>query len=274
MKFKISTLFLIFYQLNIFAQDLFNYENTVNYASYLLQSGNFKQAAIEYDRAYFIKADDEVFSKLLYCLRKTGLYDQAVIKAELIFSNRVNQIPDQLANEYYKNILFSNKKIDLKKIVNNNKNIDNKINNNYLIINDLLHTNWLEANKKLTTLDSNYLPNSIEYKSIINEGLNIKNKSTAVSASLSAIVPGLGKAYSGNWKDGLISLFLTGASSYQSYRWFKKAGNKAPMGYVFAGISAGFYLGNIVGTVKESKKRKRLKNESILAKVRDLIDTN
>lgn len=76
---------------------------------------------------------------------------------------------------------------------------------------------------------------------------------------LSAIFPGSGKIYSGAWKDGLTSLLFVAANTWNSYRGFSTG--RQGYGYTFAGLSIGFYLGNLYGTRQWARHMNRVKTQ-------------
>ncbi len=78
-------------------------------------------------------------------------------------------------------------------------------------------------------------------------------KSPALAGLLSVVVPGMGKIYANDWKDGLLSLVFTATMSVQAYRNFNKHGFSDPRGYIYGAIGTGFYLGNIYGAVQSAK---------------------
>jgi hypothetical protein len=98
---------------------------------------------------------------------------------------------------------------------------------------------------------------AVGYKSILEKETH--KKSPALAALMSAVVPGTGKAYSKNWKDGIVSLFFTAGMAFQSYRNFNKFGTNNHRGWIYGGIGLGFYLGNIYGSVKSTKDYNRKK---------------
>ena len=96
-----------------------------------------------------------------------------------------------------------------------------------------------------------------DFAQLTNEALTLKRKSPIVAVGLSTVVPGLGKAYSGAWKDGLVSLVFVSLTAWQGYRGFKNHGMNSAYGWTFASISGAFYIGNLYGSAKAAKKRNR-----------------
>lgn len=98
---------------------------------------------------------------------------------------------------------------------------------------------------------------------------NINTKNPIISAGLAAMVPGLGKVYSGKPYDGL-STFLThiplGFIVWESY---SKAGINSARFITFASITSLFYVGNILNSyhyIYKNRKEEKIdkKNEILL----------
>jgi len=72
-------------------------------------------------------------------------------------------------------------------------------------------------------------------------------KSPAWAGIFSAIVPGSGKIYVGEWGDGIAGFLITGLFAYLAYDNFKN--DNTTKAWIFTGIGAFFYAGNIYGSV-------------------------
>lgn len=109
--------------------------------------------------------------------------------------------------------------------------------------------------------------NLIGYKM---EALNYKIKNPYTAGVLSALIPGLGRAYAGNPKQGLgtfLSLFALGALSYES---ISNRGLNNIQSYFWVSTFSIFHIGNIWGSFMTVKNKKREHEREIKNKV--LID--
>uniref|UniRef100_A0A832G7G7 Tetratricopeptide repeat protein n=1 Tax=Ignavibacterium album TaxID=591197 RepID=A0A832G7G7_9BACT len=88
-------------------------------------------------------------------------------------------------------------------------------------------------------------------KSLYERRKNPAYKSETVAGILSAIIPGSGKIYTENFGDGITAFILTGIFSYLAYDNFKHSHQFRA--YLFSGLAAGFYLGNIYGSVASAQ---------------------
>lgn len=87
---------------------------------------------------------------------------------------------------------------------------------------------------------------------------NLPYKSPLLAGLFSAILPGSGKIYTGETGDGVTAFILTSLFSYLAYTGFDH--DHMTRGYLLGAAAAGFYLGNIYGSVISA----RLRNEKTL----------
>jgi TM2 domain-containing membrane protein YozV len=76
-------------------------------------------------------------------------------------------------------------------------------------------------------------------------------KSEALAGVLSALVPGSGKMYVGEWGDGITALLVTGLFTFLAYDNFKA--NHKTRAWIFTGLGAFFYAGNIYGSIASAQ---------------------
>jgi len=214
-------IFLLFMSLSGFSQDIFTPKNSEKYADYLLKSGQYELAAKEYERLVFFSPESDSMKTLL--LRSYRLADQtdlALQRLQVIYPETA-QIPYSPA-------------VEISKL--------------YFIKRDWnAASEFWNSNNSLSSDDKSLLKTTVQIKS------------PALAAIMSMVLPGSGKAYSKNWKDGIVSLFFTAGMSIQAYRSFNKHGFNNYRGWIYSGIGFGFYLGNIYGGVKSTKDYNRKK---------------
>ena len=78
-----------------------------------------------------------------------------------------------------------------------------------------------------------------------------KYKSPALAGLLSAVIPGSGKMYVGEWGDGITALVVTGLFAFLAYDNFKA--DHTTRAWIFTGLGAFFYAGNIYGSVASAQ---------------------
>ena len=129
-------------------------------------------------------------------------------------------------------------------------------------------TLWFEslpANSATSTLQrlntiylaANY-PNQLSDDAIFSEELRktfhgykkVVNKKPALAATMSDVIPGLGKLYSGKTMSGLSALLINTAYAAQSWESYNKLGVKHPLTIFNAAAFTIFYFSNIYGGYK------------------------
>jgi hypothetical protein len=248
---------LILISFSAFSQDIFDLNHTTKYADYLLKSGQYELASKEYERlVYFDLNNDTYKSLLLKSYRLSNQTDLGLNRASNIFES-FEGIPYPSAIELSKLYLTKRSWDQAETFWNINTSLthDDKILLNTTRF--IFENEFDKARNKLSELKNPENQLGVAYNSIVSQETD--KKSPALAAAMSIVVPGLGKAYSKNWKDGLVSLFFTAGTAIQSYRSFNKHGIKNYRGWIYGGISFGFYLGNIYGSVKSTKDYNRKK---------------
>ena len=125
----------------------------------------------------------------------------------------------------------------------------------------LLQQNYPNFEKHAAQFTGSYFPISTEEKSLTDYYSKIQNhnaKSRLLAGTISAIVPGSGKFYTGFRGQGataLVTVLSLAAISAESYY---RAGPKSIQFISFSSILSIFYVGNIWGSVNSVKKRNDL----------------
>jgi hypothetical protein len=88
-------------------------------------------------------------------------------------------------------------------------------------------------------------------------------RSPVLAGALSALMPGAGKIYSRQWKDGLFSFGGIAIYSYLAWSAFHQAGTGSVFGWVNVSIASLFYLANIAGSVSAAKRYNDLNQKKI-----------
>ncbi len=97
------------------------------------------------------------------------------------------------------------------------------------------------------------------------EPLSFKNP--VVAGALSTLCPGTGKIYCGRPYDGMYSLLVVGLTAALAYDGFKDNGIDSARGWILGTLGAGFYIGNIYGSVVAVELHTRDTYEGLLRKI-------
>jgi len=257
------------------AQNLYDVEHTRQFADYLLKTQQYQFAAEEYQRVLFLNPSDEKAKlSLLETYRLGKSYQQGINMVETLFGNKLDTLPEKFADIYSK-LLIQNKSTDRAiDFLSRNKTFDPDKRTEYQLGALLLDKRWESAYGYVTT----HQPvGTIKYAQLLvltNECHSADYKRPALAASLSAILPGSGKIYSRQWKDGLLSLLLVSVNAWQSYRGFSKYGSRSAYGWVFGTLAVGFYTGNIYGSYQAAKNFNTKRDEYYLRKTETIFYTD
>ena len=247
--------------------DLFSYENSKKYAEYLSLSGQYDAASNEYLRLLSINEDNEdILTSLSFCYIQMGKPDIATSTLNILYPN-LSLMPKKTKTDYAKLMLIDENYDGALKFTSTY--VEDEKDKEYIQLYSLLFTaNWQNAAEFNNSLTHNSFSRE---QLLIDKGLNLKLKSPFLAGFMSGIVPGSGKFYTKNWKDGLISTIMIAGLGWQSYRSFSTKGVSSAYGWITAGLSFGFYIGNIYGSVKAAKKYNKQKNHLLIHEAKDLF---
>jgi hypothetical protein len=253
------------------AQDIYSYKSSMDFANHLYRTYEFDLAAKEYARLFSInKKDSLVNYRLLNSFYQQRKFNEVVgfgskIPAEFLCGS----LPT--GKLYLKSELLSGY-TDAGQNTISMLPLSNEEEKYYKLSAYLLSGNW---DKALAYKAANPEVHSLSmHKNVFEDLQNTKFKNKYAALALSTAIPGLGKIYSGYWKDGLFSLLMITVSAWQSYRGFDKKGVESAYGWVYAGLGTGFYLGNLYGTVKAVNKRNKKLNHDLFHKVEHNFEHN
>jgi len=235
-------------------QDLYTIDNSWKFANYLVTAGEYDMASGELERLVFIDSTN-IQAKLLLIksYRLQRKYHTGIKKTNEFF-NSYDQIPSGFALEYGKMLISSEQYNETEKFLAVNNNLLRKEKAFLQISNKMLSEDFAAASNlavQYRDINSRFI---ISYTNLLNKENEFNYKKPGISMALSSIIPGSGKMYCGYWKDGIISLLFVAASAYQSYRGFSKHGIESVYGWIYGGVAAGFYFGNIYGSGKAANQ--------------------
>lgn len=250
---KLFLLILLLSGMNISAQspiDFLSIENRLKFGDHLFCDGDYLRAIDEYN--FVLKEVDNDSLKF-----KIGLAYQRLNRfsdAEKYFGTLNNRSPllDEANFEYYRTIYLSGFYVR----VRGDYYLSSYYNSEYDDdIQKLISLTRLYSNNEDTDSVSFFKPfnerESIELLKFYTRKKNLENKSPVVAALLSTVVPGLGKIYTENYGDGITALLLTGVLTFLSVDNFKAEHDFR--GWLFAGLAAYFYAGNIYGSATSAQ---------------------
>jgi hypothetical protein len=240
-------------------QDLYNYENSRRFGEYLLKSGQFELATKEYERLVFLNSSNDTLKlNLLKAYRLNEKFETGILRAQQLYPATEN-LPFSHSIEYSKLLMNDRQWTTANAFWDKSENMLKDDRQLFKTSASIFNTDFKTAKSYLRLIDDSTNVLAVNYNRIVDEGLYGKSKSPFLAGALSTVIPGLGRVYTGDWKDGLVSLIFTAGMAFQSYRGFNKDGIKSTRGWIYGGVGAGFYLGNIYGSVKSTKNKNKKK---------------
>ena len=110
----------------------------------------------------------------------------------------------------------------------------------------LFERNYVAAESSFRRLDGALFDSSAAFmKAVSARGTALPHRSPILAASMSAVVPGLGRGYLGRWGDAIVSFIAVGGSAAGGYALWEK-----DRGFAISLLIAGavFYGGNVYGS--------------------------
>lgn len=236
----IRTILLLIITLNSgFSQDFNSPENRKLFADHLFCSKDYLRAVFEYEEYLKYFSDDTVIFKVALGYSKIENFNKAADQfinispqSEFYLVSRLEYLKSKILSEDFESINrfnISDKSTDEIKLINISYLLREAIlpgKDNFLNVFD-------EQDKNEVKMLYNY-KNYPPYKSPVTAGI------------LSALIPGSGKIYTGQISEGITSFLLNGLFAFISYNNFQNHHNVR--GWIFAGVTALFYSGNIYGS--------------------------
>lgn len=235
------------FSFNAYSQNAYDYSNTVRFGDYLYNTQQFGLAAQEYERAYFLLPSDTILNFKLFKtyikLNHTSLAKKTYYSlngdSSLIF------MPNHYADLYVKSLIKNESYKSSFDFINNCNYLTKK--HEYLTASLLLTNDWVGAQTSSKMIQvSNGKVNPL--LTIVGKTESLKRKKPIVGVFLSAIIPGAGKLYAGEWEDALIDFVTTTSSGVLAVRAINKYNTNSPYVWFLCTAAVGYYSGNLYGS--------------------------
>ena len=269
--FVLSFLFIVIVKL--LAQDLLNYPNSLKYADYLFTQKEYQLSAIEYKRISYLQPNDTLAKlRLVQSYRLMNDLVNAKLNLDKYFPDYNSDYPEIFAVENFRILFLDQQYLDCYRFLLENKTIHQPAKTEFEVGTLLMQNKWEEAR----TLSESYFQSNdktLKLNDLYNISLNgtqIKYKNTYCAALFSGIVPGSGKVYAGQWKDGIFAFITVGSLSYLTYLLIKDKGLN--VGSIISGsVALSFYSANIWGSYKSAKKYNHKVNKDLTKDIKKML---
>jgi len=255
-----------FLYLILFTQSIFVFGQNKNkpdilFVKYLIDNEKYNDAFYEMEKAEKQTLNDTILYLKGYCFYKKNESDSALFYWQMLQQKtQLNKSSLLLSS-----LLFLNEK----DLLNARKTIDEysklSLSDNEILLQKLFEVGFCLAQQKYVRADSlisnfkydNYYVSDEEneLKMLCGRMKKNKQKSPFIAATLSTLIPGLGKIYAGKNGGGFgagIICALLGAVAVESAI---KAGVVSAPFFLSAGLFSAFYIGNIVGSYYSAKQK-------------------
>lgn len=252
------------------AQNLYDARHSAEFAGFLYQNQQYEPAAREYERLLLLDRDMVPMDKLLSAYRLSGQTRAGLRRGYAVLPpcDQLNRpvmmewlkllIHDPAPDAYEQCLIASPLFLPGEK----------------LLLNDVRLFLLNQSPGKYKCLSAGHDPGNVQAR-LLQEKLNsycaASWKSPLLAGSMSAVLPGSGRIYTGDWKNGLVSLLFVGFNAYQSYRGFSRNGIESPGGWIFGALAVGFYAGNIYGSVWSARRYNQAKHQKYTREVEYLF---
>lgn len=248
MRNRFFLLLLILLHCDSFSQSqLHSAENRAKFASYLIAEGDYLRASEEYDKLFSLTSDPVYTIKSASSLIRLGNYLQAAEKAETLYSEVYNAEANIL-------LIIARLYLEEEQNVYPIPEVNNEYAGNIELLKlyDKARRSGFKTNETGALLSSPLLTQDAR-ADISARYSGLRQISPALAALLSALVPGSGKIYTGDYSDGITALLTTSLFAYLTVINFK-AGHDI-RGYIFGAAALGFYAGNVYGSYAAARHR-------------------
>ena len=228
--------------------NIFDLSHSTSFAKYLMISQQYDLAAIEYERMTFMQpTSDSIKYNLLLAYRLSGKPMQATARYRQLYAQPA---PQFVLKETCKSYMAASDLVGLKVLLMQENTLSPLEKDRFTLG---LHFMNKERKKSYELVQASPNFKNSKYNTLIESSLMLRQKNPWLSAGLSMVVPGLGKVYTGRWKDGVFAAIMVGTLGWRSYRLFKRKGAESVFGWVFGAATAGFYAGNVWGSYRAAQ---------------------
>ena len=257
--------------------DYYAPENVRKFADFLYEQGDYLRAADEYQRYLFYKPQDteQIRYKIAVSYRFGGKTEQAIQGFETLLrtypeSQFASRAYYQIGATYFLMDQFDQSTRFLHEVLPRITDTRQHAEAEQLIgLSYLKQKRWSEASGVFKTLQASDVMSIREkaavYHDYAEQGAHLSTRSPFLAGTLSTIVPGAGRLYTGRLGDALTSLFTVGFTGWQAYDGFRRDGISSVKGWTLGTLCGIFYVGNIYGSVVSAHVYNRHVTDEFLA---------
>ena len=230
--------------------DIHSPKNIKKFADFLFCDKDYLRAIDEYKKYLEVVNNDTIRFKI--ALGYSLINDQSNALQEFSSINNSSALYEQSRIEVLKSLSLSKSDSAFYLLANNLINSKSQFSNN---AQRLLNTSILLNENELPDKNKFLIPFENDDKLLLGNYYDLKinppYKNETLAGILSAIIPGSGKIYTEDYGDGITAFLLTGLFTYLAYTNFEN--DHQTRGWIFTALGAGFYTGNVYGSVASAQ---------------------
>jgi TM2 domain-containing membrane protein YozV len=257
------------------APDYYSPESIMLFADHLFRQQDYLRAAYEYERSVIFQNEaDPVVPEIVLRAGKAfqcaGQYDRSLdLFGELIKTGEKDRIRELAIYETGLSYFLMSRFEDSLLFLQDQAAVARVSDSGLLIGADLMMLRrWQQAEEVLAGFG---FPATEPLRELAQQGAAMRRKSPLAAAVMSALIPGTGKIYAGEYGDGIHSLVFIGLIGTLSVLSFRADGWDSIRGWIYASAGGVLYCGNIYGSVVSAGRYNRLREEALLQEVEQRI---
>ena len=252
-------------------QIIINSDDQFQFALQTLELGEYQRAVVEFERFIHFFPESEKVPRARYLIgaaylqgRQFEAARKALNEVYEAYSHKVlgGRALLLIGESYYVQDIFEEAKFYYKRVIQEYPLPELTDAAYYRLGWTRMHSDeWVEASEtfKLVKKDSPLYPSAFDLSEESLKGNELSYKSPTTAGVL-AIIPGLGHAYLGRYKDGLVALLLNGLTIWAAVEAFNEDLNV--LGGLLVALEIGWYSGNIYSAVNGAHKyNRKIKND-------------
>ena len=243
---KISVIIFLI-QLSVLPQsNYFDFQSPPNiklFADHLFCEGDYIRAIEQYELIQDFLVNDTIDFKIMLSYSNLGLFEKSNKLFES-FNNKSTLYPDCYLLSMKNKLITQKCELDYLSLPSFDSHQSESFNRLSIISTLYADKPRIEKSNFITIFD---LDQKATLDMLYDYKFNPPYKSPAIAGIFSAIIPGSGKMYVGEWGDGITGLLITGLFAFLAYDNFKA--DHSARAWIFTGLGAFFYAGNIYGSI-------------------------
>ncbi len=248
----------------LYAQNLYDADHTRTFADHLFRTGKYEEAALEYERLVFLDPGDaNAKIQLLQAYRYAQRPQQGIRAFHRLYPT-IESAPSAARRELFRMYVMSDNYRKAAQLLQHLSGPRKGRESALLVL-----QGHIDSAQKQAEACDDPICREMQHRFLLWQ--KASRRSPFLAGMLSTLLPGAGKLYVGRPLDGFFSFLFVAGNAWQSWLGFKRNGLQSVRGWIFGGFAAGFYLGNIWGSVRAARRHNQQIDEKLHRQARRLL---